>query len=215
MQAEVRLNGRREQGGAEAPQRVGARAAARSLPAEDLLPRLLRRWGVLAAPWQPAVAQLSPLLDWTDAVHLAQALSSGDAAATDPIELRPLHAAAQAALHRLGSEMRADFADALLERDAAALPEQVQQARDKACTDRGPLHRRDHRHRTLVDGARHLLVVKSPQVSHRAAAAADDDHVDVRGQAFDRGGDLRRGRGTLHRAVGDQDADPPAARGDL
>ena len=119
MQAGVRLNGRREQGGAEAPQRVGARAAARSLPAEDLLPRLLRRWGVPAAPWQPAVAQLSPLLDWTDAVHLAQALSSGDAAATDPIELRPLHTAAQAALHRLGSEMRADFADALLARESS------------------------------------------------------------------------------------------------
>ena len=58
------------------------------------------------------------------------------------------------------------------------------------------------------------LVVEGPQIGHRAAAAADDDDVDVRRQALDGGDDLRRRLRALHRAVGDQEVHPPAPAGD-
>ena len=76
MQAGVRRHGRKEQGAGESPIPAGAGAqgpASTPDPVEDPLTRLLRRWGVPPVALQPAVAQLTPLLDWTDAVHLAQA----------------------------------------------------------------------------------------------------------------------------------------------
>lgn len=122
MQAGVRRHGRKEQGAGESPIPTGAGAqgpASTPDPVEDPLTRLLRRWGVPPVALQPAVAQLTPLLDWTDAVHLAQALTPCAPGGIGAGDLQALKSGALAALRRLQVETCADFADALLARESS------------------------------------------------------------------------------------------------
>ena len=77
--------------------------------------------------------------------------------------------------------------------------------------------RGDHGDAAGEDRARHRLLVERPQVLERAAAARDDDDVDVgdRFQPADRRRDAQRGAVALHRRGRQQDRDREAAVRDV
>ena len=118
----------------------------------------------------------------------------------------------RAAREQLGARLDAVQRHRLLggvrRRRAARRGDVVEQRVVGVVADRG-----DHRHRQQRDRAAEQLVGEREQVGRRAAAAGDDDHLDLaaRRELAQRRPDPRRRVAVLHRRVGPDDAARPAA----